>query len=266
MKGNNEYEKLHVFPKTVETNKIRISFINAPAYNMVSIWELEVYSEKIATEQIKLRISREGNYQFFARVLKSPQHGILHLKVDDMLFNASCYAENSTFEWLNLGEIYLNKGKHEIGVGATGNVKLDTIAIVSTKGNMHINSLEELLRGDSENPLVSFERINPCKYKVHVNAKTPFILVFSDAYHSSWKAFLKNGTEIPSTNLYYTVNGFFINKTGELDIIIYFTGQELVDLGYKISVTTFSVTVVLLVLPKNLIERLKRKMASKFKR
>ena len=266
VKGNNEYEKLHFFTQTVETNKIRIYFMNAPAYDMVSIWELKVYSEKIATEQIKLYIPREGNYQFFARVLKNPQRGILHLKVDDVLFNASCYAENSTFEWLNLGEIYLNQGEHKIGVGATGNVKLDMIAVVSTKGNIHVNSLEELFRGDSENPPVSFERINPCKYKVHVNAETPFILVFSDAYHSSWKAFLKNGTEIPSTNLYHTVNGFFINETGELDITIYFTGQELVDLGYKISVTTFSVIVVLLVLPKNLIERLKREMASKFKR
>ena len=106
MKGNSQYERVHVFPQTVKTDKIRIYFTNAPAFNMVSVWELEVYNEQIATEKTKIHVPRAGNYQFFARVLKGPQYGVLHLLVNNEVLNASCYEESLNFDWLNLGSVY----------------------------------------------------------------------------------------------------------------------------------------------------------------
>ena len=258
--GNNEYQRVHFFPQTVETNKIRIYFTNAPAFNMVSIWELEVYNEEIAMEKEEIYAPREGDYQFFVRVLKGPQYGVLHLKVDNVIFNVSCYAENSTFEWLNLGSVHMTRGKHEIGIGATGNANLDMMAIVLMKEGEQLSSINELFQGDSENFVTSFKRINPCLYKIHVKAKKPFILVFSDAYHPLWKAFLEDGTEIPSINLYHVVNGFLIEKTGEFDLMVHFVGQDYVDLGYKFSLITFAAISILLIIPEKTYIKMKKKL------
>ncbi len=42
-------------------------------------------------------------------------------------------------------------------------------------------------------PKIQFEKINPTKYKVKVsNVKGPYLLVFSEAFNSSWKVFLSN--------------------------------------------------------------------------
>jgi len=260
VKENNEYKRIHVFPRAVETDKIRILFTNAPAYNMVSIWELEVYSEQIVTEKTKIYITREGNCQFFARVFKGPQYGVLHLAVDDKILNASCYSENLGFEWLNLGSLYLGEGEHEIGIGATGDVELDLIAVASTKDGKQLDSLAELFQESAEKPVVSFERINPCLYKVHVEAEEPFILVFSDSYHPLWRAILDDGTEIKPVNLYHIVNGFFINKTGKFDLTVRFIGQDYVDLGFKVSLATFIVVLVLLAIPERTYLKIRKKI------
>jgi len=260
VKENSEYKRIHVFPQAVETDKIRILFTNAPACNMVSIWELEVYSEQIVTEKTKIYIAREGNYQFFARVFKGPQYGVLHLAVDDKILNASCYSENSRFEWLNLGSLYLGEGEHEIGIGATGDVELDLIAIASTRDRKQLDSLGELFQGRPEKPVVNFEKINPCLYKVHVEAEEPFILVFSDSYHPLWRAILDDGTEIKPVNLYHIVNGFFINRTGKFDLTVRFIGQDYVDLGFKVSLATFIVVLVLLAIPERTYLKIRRKL------
>lgn len=44
-------------------------------------------------------------------------------------------------------------------------------------------------------PKISFKKINPVKYKIHVAESTePFFLVFSDAYNSNWKVFISPHT------------------------------------------------------------------------
>ncbi|HBC44645.1 MAG: hypothetical protein UX08_C0001G0078 [Candidatus Collierbacteria bacterium GW2011_GWB1_45_35] len=48
----------------------------------------------------------------------------------------------------------------------------------------------------SDMPEISFERINPTKYKVSISEATnPFVLVFSESYHEGWKIFLDNSVD-----------------------------------------------------------------------
>lgn len=40
-------------------------------------------------------------------------------------------------------------------------------------------------------PQTTFQRINPTKYKVHIESSQPFFLVFSESYDSRWKAYIE---------------------------------------------------------------------------
>jgi hypothetical protein len=49
---------------------------------------------------------------------------------------------------------------------------------------------------ESDIPTITYQKINPTKYKVIVsNAKAPFFLIFSDKFHTSWKAYIIDGKE-----------------------------------------------------------------------
>lgn len=46
---------------------------------------------------------------------------------------------------------------------------------------------------ENDNPTITYQKINPTKHKVIVsNANAPFFLIFSDKFHTSWKAFILN--------------------------------------------------------------------------
>lgn len=49
---------------------------------------------------------------------------------------------------------------------------------------------------ESDMPAITYQKINPTKYKVIVsNAKAPFFLIFSDKFHTSWKAYITDSKE-----------------------------------------------------------------------
>jgi len=78
---------------------------------------------------------------------------------------------------------------------------------------------------------VTHIKINPTKYKIYVDAKEPFWLVFSESFHSGWKAFISD-KEIDNhllVNGY--ANGWYITKTGKYTITLEFTPQKLFDYG-----------------------------------
>ena len=89
-------------------------------------------------------------------------------------------------------------------------------------------------------PNITFKKINPTKYTVHVNASTPFFLVFSESYHKDWVAYT-NGEQVPGER-HFMANGYanawFINKTGSYDIVLEFWPQKLFYTGSAISITT----------------------------
>jgi len=91
-----------------------------------------------------------------------------------------------------------------------------------------------------------FEKINPTRYVVNVNASYPFFLVFSESYHKDWIAYV-DGREVEQhlmANGY--ANAWYINKTGTFDIVLDFLPQKLFYIGSAISLTTFILSVLYL--------------------
>ena len=77
------------------------------------------------------------------------------------------------------------------------------------------------------------------------------MLVFAEAYDPLWEARVyKNGElveKVRSIPVYGVVNGFWINETGNLTVVIRYVPQDWFELGLKISATTFALCVFYLV-------------------
>lgn len=97
----------------------------------------------------------------------------------------------------------------------------------------------------SMSDVVNYSKISPTEWKAIVNAKSPFVLTFSETYDPMWRAQIyRNGKLLDTVKpipLYGIINGFLINETGNLTIIIKYTIQDWYEFGLKISFVSFIV-------------------------
>ena len=79
----------------------------------------------------------------------------------------------------------------------------------------------------------------------------PGLLILNEAYDPLWEARVyKDGVlveRIRSIPVYGVINGFWINETGNLTIVIRYVPQDWFELGLKISATTFALCTLYLV-------------------
>lgn len=111
--------------------------------------------------------------------------------------------------------------------------KIDVLWIYSSKENETIDDLF----ATKENPaqIITYEKIDPTEYIVTVNATAPFMLSFAESYDPLWAAYTGN-IEYQPIPLYSVINGFWINKTGNLEIIIRYKPQDWFETGSLISI------------------------------
>jgi hypothetical protein len=100
---------------------------------------------------------------------------------------------------------------------------------------------------NNETGPVSTNEVNPTKYIIRINATSPFQLVLSETYNPNWVASIyQNGTlieEIEPTPAYGIVNGYWINATGPLEIVLEHKPQSSIEAGYAISGATMALGV-----------------------
>jgi len=252
---NNVLEKIHRFAEPVETSKLRVYVTNSSIYGRVSIWELEAYSIEATSASAKISVPRKGNYMLAARVATGPNYGTLCFNINDNLYSIPCNTSVNHFEWREIGPFSFDVGEQSVSVGGSGLVELDEVLIYSLNNGENYLSLHELFSSSSPEVSVSYEKVNPCTYQVYVNASETFTLIFSDTYNPLWKAFV-NGEEFSSTPAYSFVNSFYINKTGQFTLTVYFTGQSYADTGLIISLVSFTSIIVLTLIPSKVCGKL----------
>ncbi len=88
-------------------------------------------------------------------------------------------------------------------------------------------------------PDIRFVVDNPTQVTVHVtNVTTSFYLVYRETYDKHWAAYYSNGSEVNPYN-HIAVNGFanawYMNKTGNYTITLYYTLQTDADIMWVVS-------------------------------
>lgn len=104
-----------------------------------------------------------------------------------------------------------------------------------------IIAVDSISTPDIASPVVTYTKVDPTHFQVKIeNASTPFILVFNEAYNSSWRL---NGYD----SGHFVVNGYAnawkISKTGTYTLDLTYTPQSSFKKGVLISI--FSLVFVL---------------------
>ena len=244
VKNNTSLQPEHVFPQPVCTTKLRIIFTKASAFNMVSIWELEVYAQ---TESVSK----------FLGIL-----GIKHLILEKCLILGKAY---------DVSELHITQSKNFVLIREWNEIALyDNIHALQklyTAYNMlKYNTLDEMYNVIDETewkklqnsvlinsteiknceiyglvPPENFiwEELSPTNYKVYVNSRGPFFLVLLETYDEHWKVHV-NGKPVSKENHYKVnafANGWLINETGTLEITIQYETQNLILISAIPSIT-----------------------------
>ena len=136
--------------------------------------------------------------------------------------------------WYRLGLMNLKQGSYYIQNNFTQN----PVHIVLRSQNQEM----------FETPDISFVRINPTKYRVHVqDTSNPFLLSFLQSFDIDWQISNSDdpNTEIPHFQVNGYANGWWIKKTGTFDLTIEYFPQKLFNIGLAISIITCAFLIII---------------------
>jgi hypothetical protein len=69
------------------------------------------------------------------------------------------------------------------------------------------------------------------EYVVNVTSGKPFYLMLGESYDNNWHAYL-NGQELPHFYAYSYLNGYYVNETGTISVIIKYNGQNYITITW----------------------------------
>jgi hypothetical protein len=129
----------------------------------------------------------------------------------------SVQSETSKFEWFYF-TTYLEKGEAELALYSDGRTSIERVIIYSDSYSGE--KIDDLFTGGNQPAtLRSFTMISPTKYVARLDATSPFMLTFDREYDRLWAARVDD-REYRPVMMYNGMNGFYVNETGELDIVI----------------------------------------------
>jgi hypothetical protein len=126
----------------------------------ISLFDLTKYKNDNVIKGI-YNTDIDGKYKVFARVFKSKKGGSIELDINDEKHEILTKNNQiSRFEWVNLGEIYLEKGAHEIKLdNKKGFNAVNSISIISLqKLNEYNERLKYLIKRAKLFNIVEFEQ------------------------------------------------------------------------------------------------------------
>jgi len=101
------------------------------------------------------------------------------------------------------------------------------------------NQLKERSNDTSKlhgNVQLFYKQIDPTKYVVNVKAQEPFILVLNQHYDLGWRAkIVDESLNPPHFMVNFYANGWYITKSGNCEIVIYYEPQTSLNVGISIS-------------------------------
>ncbi|HIH71984.1 MAG: putative membrane protein, conserved [Thermococcales archaeon 44_46] len=168
--------------------------------------------------------------------------GIFNVSIGDYSYVLTL--SDSTFSYTP--EFYLQSGDYTLEITPLSKDEaLDVVWLYSTNNN---ETLEELFQvKETPATVKNYTKINPTLWKVKVNATKPFMLTFAESYDPLWEARVyKDGKlmeKVSPVPVYGVINGFWINQTGNLEIVLRYTPQDWFERGLIISLTTFILSV-----------------------
>jgi len=90
--------------------------------------------------------------------------------------------------------------------------------------------------------ILNFIMPHPGRYEIKVNASKPFVITIPEKYDPLWKINIEDAIHLPILS---TINGYYVNKTGLLKIVIEYSLNEPFEIGKKLSITSAFIMIAL---------------------
>lgn len=135
--------------------------------------------------------------------------------------------------WLTEPTPSLPKGELTVTLQSAGPAVVDVVLLDSGEPS---ESPGALLTSDSVPPSVTYQRIDPTRYRVLVQTERPFTLALAETYDPLWEAYGAD-FRVSSIPLYGVINGFTLDRTGTYEVTVEFQAQQGARLGAILSAT-----------------------------
>jgi hypothetical protein len=248
--GNMLLSPAYTFRESVRTDKL---LLNVTAYgtphHLVSVLEFE--PSRLSSITANYSMAKEGRYMIALRLASGPEYGALNLKTGEYSLQFNCSGSQEQFRWFEEGPLWLDSGENSISVSAQGKILFDEMVLYSLKEDEDGSVLQNLFASNPYSPTIEYQAIDSTAYKLHIKTSQPFFLLFSESYNPLWKARFADGQEIEPVIAYSLINAFYINRTGEFDLDVYFVGQTLADFGLRISLASLIAIIIVLITPRS---------------
>jgi len=242
VKNNTSTEYEYVFPKTINTTKLRLFFTKASPWGLISIWELEVY---VRTEGVPKFLGMLGikylileknivfgnTYPVSMLRLHENKNFTLVKEWEEIALFENSYALKKLYVADNILNFSTLNDMYELIEHSEWNTLKHSVFINTTSPNEANKTLIEPKN-------FTWREASPTKYEANVESNGSFILVFLGSYDEHWKAYV-NGNLIPETNhleVNAFANGWLIDATGNLTITIQYETQNLLTVSIAASI------------------------------
>ena len=193
----------------------------------------------------KLDIIKNSHYRIAVRALSCPACGDIKVNLGFDNYELNVTSQKEELKLFYTETVFLQNGTYDLTLSSEREATIDVVWIYSVEEDNE--TLEDVFtpkKAPAE--VVSYEEIDPTKYIVHVNATNPFMLAFAESYDPLWVAAL-DGEKVGAIPLYSVINGFYIDKTGDLTITIEYEPQRWFYYGLVITIIAllFSVGIMI---------------------
>jgi hypothetical protein len=157
--------------------------------------------------QADLPVAKNYSIDYLAsQALSAP-----YILVDGELVPATVVNNSSAYS----APVYLASGYHNFTMTVAG-VNLPQGLIISSE-NWGANV--------GETAITSMKNLGNTEYIVNVTSSRPFYLMLGESYDNNWQGSL-DGSELPHFYAYSYLNGYYINETGAISIVIRYGNQN----------------------------------------
>lgn len=243
VENNTSLEREHIFSEPINTTRLRLYFTKSLAFGSISVWELEAYKPvryalSLGIFGVKYAILEKniifGNL-YPARELR------MHEKKDFVLVRE--WDEVALFENVySLQKLYMANNVFTYST-------LEDMCTFSASSTWDILKHSAFVNATLSNELVHktlvapesfvWKEVSPTQYEAYVTSKGPFFLAFLENYDKHWKVYV-NGEVVRETNHFQInafANGWLIDSSGNLTIIIEYETQNYLVLSIFTSIT-----------------------------
>jgi hypothetical protein len=134
----------------------------------------------------------------------------------------SLQSQNEASEWFYFSR-YLQGGILDLSLDSDGLAQINDIVIYSDSHNHE--PVDAIFAGDEQFPvLTQASMISPTKYEARISTTKPFVVTLDREYSKLWSARV-DGEEFQSINAYPMANAFYIDRSGDLDVVIEYKPQ-----------------------------------------